>query len=391
MFLNICAFYITALLCGYLAESTKKKDQELSASQEDLMELKAFNEDILKNIRSGLVVTDLNGRVTLANKAAMEILSIPEFNSKPLFWHNLFLPIDFQETIKFIENDVDQTLTCNEFINCGSRGPCFIGLNLSTILDSQGKTKGTITSFQDLTEFKRMEDKLKQADILATIGGMSAGIAHELRNPMASIKGSIQLLAEGLSLDSEQKALMNIVINESTHLNNIINDFLTCAKPRPPQLESCNINGLIHDTLTILKNGEMFKKDIAVYIDLEPENTNISLDMDQMKQVFWNLAINACQAMPEGGILSVRSETKKINEKYYKIIEFQDTGIGISKEHINRIFHPFYTTKEKGTGLGLCTAYRIIEEHGGKIETESEPGRGSLFRIYISLNFNSGV
>ncbi|MGA1864231.1 MAG: ATP-binding protein [bacterium] len=386
MFVNICAFYITAFLCGYLAESTKKKDQELSASQEDLMELKAFNEDILKSIRSGLVVTDINGRVTLANRAAIEILSIRDLNSKSLFWHDLFLPIDFQETVNFIENDADQTLTCNEFINCGARGPCFIGLNLSTIQDSQGKTKGTITSFQDLTEFKRMEDQLKQADILATIGGMSAGIAHELRNPMASIKGSIQLLAEGLTLDSEQKALMNIVIDESTHLNNIINDFLTYAKPRPPQLESCNINGLIHDTLTILKNGEMFKKDIAVYIDLEEENTNISLDLDQMKQVFWNLAINACQAMPDGGILTVRSKTIKINERSYKIIEFQDTGVGISKEHISRIFHPFYTTKEKGTGLGLCTAYRIIEEHGGRIEAESGPGQGSLFRIYISLN-----
>jgi two-component system sensor histidine kinase PilS (NtrC family) len=388
MFVNICAFYLIAFLCGYLAESTKKKDQELSASHEDLMELKAFNEDILKNIRSGLVVTDLKGKVTLANKAAMEILSIHDLNSKSPFWHDLFLPIDFQATVKFLENDADQTLTCNEFINCGSRGPCFIGLNLSTIQDAQSKTKGTITSFQDLTEFKRMEDQLKQADILATIGGMSAGIAHELRNPMASIKGSIQLLAEGLTLDPEQKALMNIVINESIHLNNIINDFLTYAKPRPPQLESCNISSLVHDTLTILKNGEMFKKDIAVYIDLEPENTSISLDIDQMKQVFWNLAINACQAMPDGGILSVKSSTKKIKEKSYKIIEFQDTGVGISKEHINRIFHPFYTTKEKGTGLGLCTAYRIIEEHGGRIEIESEPGRGSLFRIYISLNSN---
>jgi signal transduction histidine kinase len=233
-----------------------------------------------------------------------------------------------------------------------------------------------------------MEDQLKQADILATIGGMSAGIAHELRNPMASIRGSIQLLAEGLTLDSEQKALMNIVIDESTHLNNIINDFLTYAKPRPPQLECCDINSLVHDTLTILKNGEMFKKNIAVYIDLEPENTSINLDIDQIKQVFWNLAINACQAMPDGGILSVKSTTKKIKGTYYKLIEFQDTGIGINKEHVNRIFHPFYTTKEKGTGLGLCTAYRIIEEHGGRIEVESESEKGSIFKIYISLNPN---
>ncbi len=389
IFVNICAFYLTAFLSGYLAESTKKKDQELNARQEDLMELKAFNQDILKNIRSGLVITDLKGRVTLANKAAMEILSIQDLNNNPLFWHDLFLPIDFQETVKFLENDADQTLTCNEFINCGIPRPCFIGLNLSTIQDAQGKTKGTITSFQDLTEFKRMEDQLKQADILATIGGMSAGIAHELRNPMASIKGSIQLLAEGLTLDADQKALMNIVINESIHLNNIINDFLTYARPKPPQLEVFNINNLIHDTITMLKNGEFFEKDdIDIYLDLEPENTNISLDIDQIKQVFWNLAINACQAMPEGGTLSVRSTTKGFKERSYKIIEFQDTGIGIPKEQINRIFHPFYTTKEKGTGLGLCTAYRIIEGHGGKIETESEPGRGSLFRIYISLNSN---
>jgi signal transduction histidine kinase len=200
---------------------------------------------------------------------------------------------------------------------------------------------------------------------------------------MASIKGSIQLLGEGLTLDTEQKALMNIVINESTHLNNIINDFLTYARPKPPQLEYCNINSLIKDTITMLKNGENFRKNIDISIDLESKNTSLNLDINQMRQVFWNLIINACQAMPKGGSISVKSATKKIKKKSYKIIEFQDTGVGISKEHINRIFHPFYTTKEKGTGLGLCTAYRIIEGHGGKIEIESEPGRGSLFRVYI--------
>jgi len=380
---NICGFYLIALLSGYLAESTRKIDQELTASKEDLMELKAFNEDVLKNIRSGLVITDINGKITLANKAAFKILCITDINEQSLYWNDLFFPIHFPKILAMLKDE--QTISYNEFVNCGERGPCFIGLNLAPIQDAQGNTKGTITSFQDLTEFKKMEDQIKQADILATIGGMGAGIAHELRNPLASIKGSIELLAEGLTLDEEQKALMNIVIRESTHLNNVINDFLTYARPRPPKLEPCDINSLIDDTLTMLKNGNDFNHTISIVTDLEDGHKVLSLDANQMKQVFWNLAINACQAMPEGGTLTVKCQTRNNKPKPCKIIEFRDTGIGIPKEHLTRVFHPFYTTKERGTGLGLCTAYRVIEAHGGKIEVESQPGRGSLFRIHLSL------
>ncbi|MGA1796476.1 MAG: two-component system sensor histidine kinase NtrB [bacterium] len=383
IFVNICGFYLIALLSGYLAESTRKIDQELTASKEDLMELRAFNEDVLKNIRSGLVITDINGKITLANKAALEILCINDIEGQSLYWNDLFFPIDFPKVLTVIEEE--QTISYNEFVNCGERGPCFIGLNLAPIQDAQGNTKGTITSFQDLTEFKKMEDQIKQADILATIGGMGAGMAHELRNPLASIKGSIQLLAEGLTLDEEQTTLMNIVIRESTHLNNVINDFLTYARPRPLRLESCDINSLVDDTLTMLKNGEDFNHTISIVTDLEEEHTILNLDANQMKQVFWNLAINACQAMPEGGTLSVKGRTRDNKHKSYKVIEFQDTGVGITREHLPRVFHPFYTTKERGTGLGLCTAYRVIEAHGGKIEVESQPGQGSLFRIYLSL------
>jgi len=392
IFVNICAFFLIAFLSGYLAESREKIDQELIARKEDLMELRAFNADVLKNIRSGLVVTDLNGRITLANKAAMEIIPVQDYEKHICFWKDLFLPIDFQETLKLLEKDTNQTLTYNVFINSRTRGPRFIGMNLSFIQDAQAKNKGTITCFQDLTEFKKMEDQIKQADILDTIGGMGAGIAHELRNPLASIKGSIELLAEGMNLDEEQKALMDIVVKESAHLNNIINDFLTYARPKPPKLEKCDINSLINDTITMLKNGEDFKNNhIKISLDLEAKNSQLNLDINQMKQVFWNLAINACQAMPEGGTLSVKSATKKDCKDAYKIIEFQDTGIGIPEKHIKRLFHPFYTTKEGGTGLGLCTAYRIIERHGGNIEIESEPGQGSSFKIYLALFSSSGM
>ena len=386
IFVNICAFFLIAFLSGYLAESRKKIGQELIARKEDLIELRAFNADVLKNIRSGLVVTDLNGRITLANKAAMEIIPIQDYEKNICFWKDLFLPIDFQETLKLLEKDTNQTLTYNVFINSRSRGPRFIGMNLSFIQDAQAKNKGTITCFQDLTEFKKMEDQIKQADILDTIGGMGAGIAHELRNPLASIKGSIELLAQGMNLDEEQKALMNIVVKESAHLNNIINDFLTYARPKPPKLENCDINSIINDTITMLKNGEDFKNNhIKISLDLEAKNSHLNLDINQMKQVFWNLSINACQAMPDGGILSVKTTTNKSSKNAYKIIEFNDTGIGIPEKYIKRLFHPFYTTKEGGTGLGLCTAYRIIEGHGGNIEIESEPGQGSSFKIYLAL------
>ncbi|MBN2374168.1 hypothetical protein JXL19_10310 [bacterium] len=385
IFVNICAFYLAALLSGYLAESREKIGQKLMAKEEDLMELRAFNEDVLKNISTGLVVTDIQGKITLVNETALKILDIKNADDSRLFWKDVFQPLDFNQAIQSMKERINHIIKYNEFIDCKNRGLFFIGLTITFLKDGKGQIKGTITCFQDLTEYKKMEEKMKEAEILATIGGMAAGIAHELRNPLASIKGSIQLLAEGLTLDQDQKALMDIMLRESTNLNSIINEFLTFARPKPPYLEMCNLNLLINDTLTMLRNSEGFNHGISIITDLDPDNNYLELDINQIRQVLWNLAINACQAMPDGGTLSVKSMTKINGKLSYKLIEFLDTGVGISKEHISRVFHPFYTTKEKGTGLGLCTAYRIVESHGGKIDLESKPGKGSLFSIRLPL------
>ncbi len=383
IFVNICAFYLISLLSGYLSESRKKANQELLAREEDLMELKAFNEDILKNMHSGLVVTDLHGRVTQFNKTSIDILDIKDLNTRTWFWKDIFSSIDFNEIINCLEEKPDKILKFNNFFDCKDKGNCFLCLRISLLQDSKGQAKRVIACFQDLTEFRKMEEKIRQHELLASIGSMAAGIAHELRNPLASIKGSIQLLTEGLKLKKDQKNLLEIILRESSHLNEIIDDFLLYARPAPPNLEKCDLNNIIHDTLVILKNAENFNKDIEIITELESENQYLYLDMNQIKQVFFNMLINACQAMPEGGTLNVRSFTKINEKRSYKIIEFQDTGIGISRKGFSKLFHPFYTTKENGTGLGLSIAYKIIEAHGGKIEADPHLEKGSLFRISL--------
>lgn len=387
IFVNISAFFMIALLSAYLAESRKRANLALVAKEEDLRELRAFNEDVLRNMHSGLIVTNLEGKVTFFNRTAKDLFDIKTKNNhKNYYWKDFFGIIDYNNVIESLMEEPENILSFNDFFNCEKTKGCFLGLRISLLKDSKNKAKGTITCFQNLTEFKKMEEKVRETELLASIGGMATGIAHELRNPLGSIKGLIQLLSEEIKLGPEHENLVDIILKESNHLNNIINDFLLYAKPKPPALERCNINNLIQDTITMLKNSENFNKNIIINLGFEDQYNDLMIDLNQIKQVIWNMAINACQAMPEGGILIVKTSLMNKKKKSFKIIEFKDTGRGIDHENLPKIFLPFFTTKDRGMGLGLSIAYRIIEAHNGTIEAESIPNKGSTFRIYLPVD-----
>ena len=380
LFANIFAFFLTAFLSGYLAELQRQAGRELKTKDGNIAQLQAFNENILQSLSSGLIVTDLYGNTKLMNWTARKIFNLPGFSQE--HWDILFHPLKIEKFFHKMKHNKLNYLRIESHIKKRKK-KIYLGITISFLKNTQGIEEGLITNFQDLTELKKMEEQVKQAEMLATIGQMAAVMAHELRNPMASIKGSVQFLDDELQLDQEHKRLMQIILKESNRLNNIITDFLQYAKPKPPSKVECNIADLIQETIALIQNSLADKQHIQIITDISPSLPLIDIDPEQIKQVFWNLAINSCQAMPSGGIFQILAHKTKDKDL---LIEFTDTGVGISKEKINRLFHPFYTTKDKGMGLGLSIAYRIIKDHKGKIEVMSTSGEGSNFRVLLPYN-----
>jgi two-component system sensor histidine kinase PilS (NtrC family) len=412
IFANIFAFYLTALLSGHLAESQRKAGKELQARDGDIAQLQTFNENILQSMSSGLLVTDLTGKVILMNRAAIQILGLsPQEIASGCsgHWNRFFQPLRIEKFHQSMTEAGRNSQRMESRIRKDGQ-EIFLGLTISILKNPHGKSEGLITNFQDLSGFKKMEEQVKQAEVMATIGQMSASIAHELRNPMASIRGAVQFLYDELGgeekrgsederggedepgskpqvelprklhLAPEHRRLMEIVLKESNRLNKIITDFLLYAKPQPPNPERCSPGDLIQETITLIRKSGEWSEGIRIITEIPDSLPPIDIDPGQISQVFWNLAINACQAMPDGGILNIRA---RHTPDCFLLIEFADTGPGIHLEVIKKLFNPFYTTKDRGMGLGLSIAYRIVEEHKGKIEVTSAPGQGSTFRVYL--------
>ena len=246
------------------------------------------------------------------------------------------------------------------------------------------KGLGLICSFQDLTEIKRMEERVRHADRLAAIGRFAAGLAHEIRNPIGSIRGSVEVLRESLRPHGNDRRLMDIVLRESDRLDGIIRDFLDFS--RPPRLVrvETDLLGLVDEVLLLLAN----RTPVSVHITREfPEPTlKVSVDPGQIRQALWNLCLNAVEAMPDGGEL--RAEVRARGEAEAVEIAVHDTGVGIPPTDRPHLFEPFFTTKPQGTGLGLALVHRIVEDHGAEIRVASEPGR-TCFTILLPVGGGS--
>jgi two-component system, NtrC family, sensor histidine kinase PilS len=264
-----------------------------------------------------------------------------------------------------------------------------LGFSISPLKDSVDREMGNILIFQDLTRLREMEEHVKRSDRLAAIGKMAAGIAHEIRNPLASISGSIEILKEELGGSTQNQALMGIVLREVHRLNSLIADFLLFARPISPGRERIHLNRLIEEIFQMLSHSPDFN--VLIRLDTEFEDElYIQGDPNQVRQIFWNLLINAAQAMPEGGMLRVRLRKGSPRallpgDRSYGEVSVIDSGMGIGEEEIGKIFDPFFTTKEKGTGLGLSIVHSIVESYGGKIAVQSQKGQGSVFSVFIPL------
>lgn len=388
--LHIVAFYAVAYLSSSAVETLRSMREELREKDSDLVELQAFNANVAQCMSTGLLTTDEQGRITSFNRAAEEITGCR--------WEEVrgrgYLDILPVKEVEDMLNNVESILPIYRFESESLRKDgtlITLGINVSHLKDENGHSRGIIGIFQDLTKIKEMEREVKKREKMAMIGELAAGMAHEIRNPLASLSGSMQILKQELSLKEDHARLMEIALREMDRLNTTITEFLIYAKPVPPQKRPMSINDLLLDTINLLENSENCKGfNIAIQTDFKEEGMISHVDPHQISQVFWNLSLNAVQAMPDGGVLTISSRKSGIRRlegvlkktDWIEII-FRDTGKGIDEEIIDKIFVPFFTTKEGGTGLGLSIVHRIVEEHGGRIYVKSKAGRGTQFTLYL--------
>jgi len=377
---HMVSFFAVAYLASYLTESLRRAGQELEMRRDDLAQLRAYNENIIDSINSGLLTTDWEGGITFANRAAAEIIGRPIGDlvrrtildllgqDAPFLWR-IRAALEREKRYRF---EIDYAGTWGRDL--------FLGFTVSVLKERTGVPLGMIFIFQDLTEIRVLEEEVALKKRMAALGEMAAGVAHELRNPMASISGSVQVLKRDLQPRGEAADLMDIVIKESKRLDKIIRDFLLFAKPGRFQPEAADLVVLLRETLSLLENSEEKQPGHLVATQFRPDSIPVVVDVNRMKQVFWNLAKNALRAMPKGGTLTVRAIDAQDD---HVVVAFADTGVGMSESEVASSFEPFQGSFTGGTGLGLAIVYRIVEEHGGRIRIKSRPGEGAEIALHL--------
>ncbi len=374
------AFFVVGLLSSSLAESQSDSDTRLIAATQSLANLRAFHERIVESIRSGLITTDLEGRIFTFNAAAEEITGYKEQDVRGQHASILFGDLTEHIDASRRESGVRTTSQRLESDCLTAEGMRLrLGFSISPLFSETGETTGMIISFQDLTHIRALEESSRRQDQLAALGRMAASIAHEIRNPLAAMRGSIQMLRHEMTQESSQVELMEIILRESDRLNRIITDFLSYARPRSVSHARVDVGELLNQTFTLLRYSPEVNEHQVVEADVVDGPWLADADPEQLQQVFWNLSRNALQAMPDGGTLRAKL-TRNSNNRLR--ITFSDTGRGMTPTQVERLFEPFSSTTG-GTGLGLSIVYQIIRDHGGTITVSSREGQGT--RITIEL------
>ena len=368
---------------------------------DELTGLKNFNDNLLSSMNSGVITIDENSRVTLYNRSAERILGYPinevyrrdirdimtdSVTGQCIMTDSLEKDIIYQNFEQKIKNRSGEIIP--------------VGISTSIMRDQQNKI-GCIATFTDLTLIKKLEQEIRRTDRLNSLREMALGIAHELKNPISAIQGSIQVLKGRVRSESSEVAeILEIILKESRRLDNIITNFSDFVKPVKLTLAKDDLNGIITETVKLIRFDKRFHGQVEIEEALSPDLPKLLLDREKMKQVIINLLINSSDAINGGGKISIKTRITKSSIKIKSPLNIknvfiqsplisniqliiEDTGSGIEENIIGHIFSPFYTTKEKGIGLGLAIVHKIIDEHGGAINVESAPGKGTVFTISL--------
>ncbi|MFN7942721.1 MAG: ATP-binding protein [Thermoanaerobaculia bacterium] len=371
---HLFGFYAVALLTSYLAETVSRAEEALERKEASLADFEVLHRDVVQSIASGLVTADLAGRITSANRAALEILELGEDRliGQPISSTGLFTAAEWEA--RAAEPEAGRRAEV-ELERGGERIP--IGYTLTQLTDASGTRNGSIVVFQDLSDLRRMEGELRLKDRMAAVGELAAGLAHEVGNPLAAISGSVQLLSSAVAANPQQRRLFDIILKESQRLDRTIKGFLRFARPRERASTRFDVARLLAENTELLRNSQEATGRHRFQLSLQPQSFPLLGDPDQIAQIFWNLARNALRAMPDGGLLEIQG---RVEGDSYRI-RFHDTGRGMSEDERTKIFQPFKSTFDGGTGIGMAIVYRIVQEHGGRLGVESSPGSGTTIVV----------
>jgi two-component system, NtrC family, sensor histidine kinase PilS len=380
--LTATGFLAVGRLTGYLAENLHRADMRLERATNTLADLQAYNQHVIDSMTGGLAATDVHGRVLMVNRAAEAITG--EMATHVLgrtVAEVLQLPGEFRKSLADVVGPGKTQRAEYRYLRRTGQ-QIELGLSVGPLVGKKGQL-GYLFTFQDLTDYKAQEREEQRQKRLAAIGEMAAGIAHEIRNPLASMSGSMQLLRTELSLTSEQAQLFDIVARESDRLNDTIKNFLAYARPTQPKIARVDVRQVLKEAAQLIRNSPECQSLHKVDLKLSESAVTCDADEAQIRQILWNLATNGIRAMPKGGTLTLSARMDGPAEMPSGIvISVRDQGVGIGTDALDKIFQPFNGGFAKGSGLGLAIVHRIVSDRGGEIRVSSQVGKGTTVEVH---------
>ena len=382
--INLFGFFAVALLSGSLAERLRSADARLEHASLQIADLRAFNEDVINSLLSGLITTDEHGRVLTFNRAASTITGVAVQQAIGRDAADL-LQLSPHHRAQLRALPATRSLRMDLEYRVGDSRRIDVGATATTLAFPDGRL-GFLFTFQDVTDVRRLERDARLQQRLAAVGEMAAGIAHEIRNPLASMSGSIQVLRQELPLSDEQAQLMDIVLRESERLNETIKSFLAYARPQRLGVARLDLRRIVQDTALLLRNSSDVREDHVVDVEVPGEAVWYEADENQIRQIVWNLATNGLRAMATGGRLLLSARTEQGRDGSSVVLTVEDEGCGIPADQIDGIFQPFRSSFQRGTGLGLAIVHRIVTDYDGSVQVSSTPGSGTTVRVRLPFD-----
>ncbi|MDQ6893458.1 MAG: ATP-binding protein [Acidobacteriota bacterium] len=374
--ITVAGFYGVAFMVSYLSEKLRSARVELELRQKALYRLQNLYGNVIATMSSGLLTSDANQRVTFLNRAGGDLLGVDPGSAPGRQLADLGFVFEDWEALRNRARGRESFRGEIEMERGNARR--VFGYSLRPLKESDAE-EGMLVLFQDLTEMKKLERRARFSEQLAAVGELAAGIAHEIRNPLASISGSVQVLSNDLSVGSAEKRLMEIIVSESNRLSKILEDFLRFVRPQERRVAAFDVALNLSEVMDLFRLSDEVSDAHSIEVEVDPPSSELFGDRDQIRQIVYNVAKNAVRAMAAGGKLRVVGR----EEDAWYSIRFIDTGRGMNEEELARLFTPFSTAFDGGTGLGMAIVRRIVEDHGGAIDAESIPGEGTTVTVLL--------
>jgi two-component system sensor histidine kinase PilS (NtrC family) len=373
---NVVGFLLVAVLVSYLGESLRSAHHRLQEETERTKQFVALTDHVVRSVGAGIIACDLESRVLHLNPAGARMLMIADEESVTGSFLDDVIPLEDQSwgLLKTRARDRKVVRLEGSVATTGMR----LGMTIGPLADEHTNVVGFVVTFQDLSEIKEEAERQRMQERMAAVGELAARMAHEIKNPLASISGSAQVLESAGTLDEKDQRLLRILIDESRRLSGILDGFLEYTRPQRAAFGPCNVSAMLRDCVDLLVRSEEHRDDHRLVLRV-PENLNLRGEEHQLRQIIWNLSRNALQAMPDGGELEITA----VRRNGRVVLRWQDTGVGMTEEVRRQAFEPFVTTRPGGTGLGLAVVYAAVAEHGGTIAIDSTLGGGTVVTVEL--------